>query len=98
MPCYDARDDKNSPFYEPPVDYMEKKIDSLTAMLCLSCQYLESNMLDFPNSEIERWWTEHKRIDQNRIKNEMEKLKLEEDKMKAIAKLSDYERNLLGIK
>lgn len=98
MPCYDARDDKNSPFYEPPyAGTTQEKLDKIAAMLCVMCQYFESFMIPLPNKEIETWWSKHKKSDEKRVKAEIERLKLEDEKLKAISKLSPYERKLLGL-
>lgn len=44
-----------------------------------------------------RWWKEHKRRDKLRLEIDMKRAQTERDRKEALAKLTAYERKLLGI-
>ena len=68
--------------------------DSLVAKLCSELQGLNVTTYSL---EMQIWWRDHQRADKKRLKKEMENLKDEEAKNLALAKLTSYEKRLLGL-
>lgn len=72
-------------------------LDKETAMLCKAMQKVEvEGNLSNVSLELQMWWRDHKAADLKRVKAELEAVKDEEDRKKALAKLSAHERKLLG--
>lgn len=71
-----------------------KKLHEHTALLCKFCQ---DNDVTKYSLELQIWWRDHQKADKIRIEKEHRKAKTEEEKRIALAKLTDYERKLLGI-
>lgn len=98
MPC---RDD-GAELYEERHEnrQLRERNDKLAQMLCSLCSFLESNRYTHVFkyiSGLSEWWAEHKRIDALRMakeKAEREKVWL---KNKALAKLTQEERQVLGL-
>ena len=70
-------------------------LDDHTSQLCLFCQ---ENDLTGYSLEIQIWWRDHQKADIARIKKEIDRVKDDQDRDKAISKLTEHERQLLGIK
>lgn len=47
--------------------------------------------------EMQMWWRGHQKADKERLEREIAEKKTEEAKLKALAKLTDYEREILGL-
>ena len=69
--------------------------DKLTAQLCKKLQ--ETDVTKY-SLEMQMWWRDHQKADKERLEKEIESAKKESDKKKALAKLTPYERELLGYK
>jgi hypothetical protein len=68
--------------------------DSLVAELC---SRLQNTDVTKHSLEMQMWWRDHKIADKARLEMEIRLAKEKEDKEKAIAKLTPYERELLGL-
>lgn len=68
----------------------------LAEMLCAVMQEHEARgeMSCFTKEQL-RWWKEHKKRDEARVRQDMRRAKREEDRAALLAKLSPYERSLL---
>ena len=69
-------------------------INQDTAKLCELCQKVDVTKYSL---ELQIWWRDHQEADRARLKKEIEATKKAKDKDKAIAKLTPYERDLLGL-
>lgn len=65
-----------------------------TAMLCDFCQ---NNEVTKYSLELQIWWRDHQKADKERIEREMEEQKEGKERDAALAKLTPYERKLLGL-
>lgn len=72
-----------------------KNVDKHTEMLCNFCQ---SNDVKDYSLELQIWWRDHQKKDAERLRKEQEAIQSEKDRQKALSKLSDYEKKLLGVK
>lgn len=72
--------------YDMFIEPLEKKVDTLTDMLCW---ILTRNRFNNLREDIQVWWTQHQKDD--------EKIK-KEKRLKALAKLTDEDKELLGVK
>lgn len=70
------------------------KADQMTAALCEQLHKIDD--VTKYSLEMQIWWRNHQRADAKRIKEEQETIQKEADKKKALAKLTPYERSLLG--
>jgi hypothetical protein len=101
MPCYDG----GGPSYSDNSDElrrMKARIDLLARVACRALTELEDNgiadMLLLRDDETREFWIKHKAFDRARKAEEAEKLRLAEVKKTALAKLTNEEREALGIK
>jgi hypothetical protein len=101
MPCYDG----GGPSYSNnsiEMRQMQERNDMLARIACRAMTELEKNsMEDFlllSDEETRVWWTAHKEWDAKRQAVEAEKLRKEQIKAEALAKLTAEEREVLGIK
>jgi len=100
MPCYDG----GGPSHSDNTDElrrMKARIDLLARVACRALTELEDNgIADFlllRDDETREFWEKHKEFDRKRQAAEAEKLRLEEVKKAALAKLTDEEKDALGI-
>jgi hypothetical protein len=81
---------------------MKARNDLLARVACRALTELEDNgiadMLLLRDDETREFWIKHKEFDRKRRAAEEKKLRLEELKKAALAKLSNEEREALGIK
>ncbi len=68
--------------------------DSLVSELCTRLQ--EEDVSKF-SLEMQIWWRDHKAADIARVNRELNDNQKDIDKAKALAKLSQYEKDLLGL-
>ncbi|CAB5214523.1 hypothetical protein UFOVP190_148 [uncultured Caudovirales phage] len=101
MPCYDG----SGPSYSDnsyELRQIKERNDMLARIACRAMTELEKNgMEDFlllSDEETREWWTAHKAWDAKRKAEEVEKLRKEQIKKEALAKLTAEEREVLGIK
>ena len=100
MPCYDG----SGPSYSDNTYEMRKmkeRNDLLARVACRALTELEDNgiadLLLLRDDETREFWIKHKEFDRKRRAAEAEKLRLEEVKKAALAKLTDEEKAALGI-
>lgn len=85
--------------YHPTVygqGFKRENADSSVAELCSRLQG-EEDVTKY-SLEMQIWWRDHQEADRERIEHELQRIKEKEDREAALAKLSDYERGLLGVK
>ena len=70
----------------------DKRLHDATVALCAKLQTIPD--VKVYSLEMQMWWRDHQAADAKRLKKEIEEFK---DKEKALAKLSDYEKKLLGL-
>lgn len=97
MPCRDDWSESNDErCLRESNNELTARVDKLAAMLCSLCEWVDekccskiSNLGAATHSELPNWWVEHKKFDAQR------KAKI---KLKALAKLTAEEQEVLGIK
>jgi hypothetical protein len=68
--------------------------DEMVKELCYKLQKV--NVSDY-SLEMQIWWRDHKKADKQRIEAELKSIKQEKERQAALEKLTDYERNILGL-
>lgn len=102
MPCqsYDESWDNGS--NERKIRELKKQVDKLARIACKALTELEKNevedMLLLGDDEVRTWWKKHKEDDAREQARLAEIERKERVKQEALAKLSDEERKLLGIR
>ena len=103
MPCqsYDSRwDDYDSD--RDKIRELKKQADMLARIACKALTALEEmekeDFLLLQDDEVREWWQEHKEADRKAREAEELKQRKKEAKARAMAKLTDEEKVLLGLK
>lgn len=98
MPCSD------SDRYPTDAQRMKEKVDKLTRMLCGVMKEVErcakvrlAVRMKNLDGELLDWWEEHKSVDAERIEREEAQRRLQQVRKRALQKLSDEEKDALGI-
>ena len=60
------------------------------------CSKLQNEDVTKYSLEMQMWWRDHQIADKKRLDQEISNQKDEDEKKKALSKLTDYERKLLG--
>jgi hypothetical protein len=81
--------------YHPKVYCQQVNADKLVSTLCKKLQKVDISKYSL---EMQLWWREHQIADKERIEEEIAKKKTASERQRALAKLNEYERNLLGLK
>jgi len=81
--------------YHPAVYGVGGSGNELVAELCRRMQSVDVTKQSL---EMQIWWRDHQAADKARLEHEMAQQKADADKAAALAKLTDYECRLLGIK
>lgn len=71
-----------------------QELNEKTEELCTKLQNADVTKYSL---EMQIWWRDHQKADKARIEKEMNSEKTELEKEQAIAKLTEYERRLLGL-
>ena len=101
MPCqsYDTNWAETS--NDRDVKRLKKETDKLARIACRALEELERNgiedMLLLKDDETREWWQKHKEADRRARAIIEERERLERVKQEALAKLSEEEREVLGI-
>ena len=101
MPCqsYDTQWAETS--NDRDVKRLKKETDKLARIACRALEELERNgiedMLLLKDDETREWWQKHKEADRRARAIIEERERLERVKQEALAKLSEEEREVLGI-
>lgn len=86
--------------------YSSVNCDAYTKLLCEACHKMQEDgrddriIYDGKNPEARKladWWDSHKEFDRKRLLKEGAKSKWDELKKEAISKLTEEERNILGL-
>lgn len=98
MPCRDYESDNG---YEMREHYKEQ-CDKLARIACAAMEELErmgkEDFLILKNQEVGQWWAKHKEADRKEKARIAEKERKERVKAEALARLTDEEKELLGLK
>ena len=73
----------------------QRSQDKLVDKLCKRLQRRDVTKLSL---EMQIWWRDHQKADKARLQEEMKQLKDKKLRKAALAKLSPYEQQLLGVK
>lgn len=102
MPC---RDDDVPDNRDHTIALLRTQNDKLAQLLCSLCKALEIYGTDFPHvlkmeraEELSKWWIEHKKRDAARKHAENELQRKARQKKELLAKMSDEELELLGLR
>ena len=98
MPCRDYSSDVG---YDHREQY-KKQLDRLARIACKAMEALEkdgrADFLLIGDDEVREWWTAHKEADRQERARVAELQRQEAVKQEALNKLSDEEKELLGLK
>lgn len=102
MPCRDYEsDDWSNHNASREVAKLKQQADRLARMACAAMDELEANgiaeVLLLKNDELRTWWAAHKEADRKEKARIAEKERKERVKAEALARLSDEEKELLGL-
>ena len=102
MPCmsYDTNWAKSS--NDRDIKRLKAEADKLARIACKALQALEAmgkeDFLLLKDDEVRLWWAEHKEADRAAREAEEEKQRRKEAKERVLARLTDEEKILLGLK
>lgn len=82
--------------YHPAV-YNKHRDSELDHVVTLLCMHLQDGGATKHSLEMQMWWRDHQEADRKRLKREMKAHKDDEHRQAALSKLTEYERNLLGL-
>jgi len=104
MPCRDDRDSYAAGRHcdQQEISDLTKRNDELAQMLCGLCTRIEHGTISglyliSDDKALNKWWTDHKKFDAERLKKERAERVQQHRKMQALSKLSPEERELLGL-
>ena len=81
----------------PNFDYA--RLNERTNQLCTQLAYLEQSGFErLIHESVRVWWEDHKKADAERLEQERLEADLETQRKRALAKLSQEERDILGLK
>lgn len=100
MPCRDYSSDDWGVSSSAPK--LKAQMDKLARIACRAMEALEkdgrADFLLLEDDEVREWWTEHKEADRKERARVAEQQRREAVKQEALNKLSDEEKELLGLK
>jgi hypothetical protein len=73
----------------------KQKCDKMVEQLCNFCQTADVSKYSL---ELQIWWRDHQKADKERLEAEIRDAERNKQRDKALAKLTDYEKKLLGLK
>ncbi len=98
MPCRDYESDNGYDIRE----HYKQQCDKLARIACAAMEELErqgkEDFLILKNEEVGQWWAAHKEADRKEKARIAEKERRERVKAEALARLTDEENELLGLK
>lgn len=102
MPCRDYETYERYDDYERDIQALEKQNDRLARIACKAMtELVKSGHADFlvlKDDEVREWWEKHQEADRRAKAAEEERRRIAKLKKDALAKLSDEEKKVLGIK
>lgn len=72
----------------------QERADAMVALLCSKLQAMDVTKLSL---EMQIWWRDHQEADRKRVERELQAAQDERARRDALAKLTPYERKLLGV-
>lgn len=84
----------NGMYHKVYSNFTQKDLDEKTKLLCNKLQKIEVNKYSL---EMQLWWRDHQKADKRHLEKELQRQKDDDAKKKALSKLTDYERGLLGL-
>ena len=102
MPCmsYDTNWARSS--NDRDIKVLKREADKLARIACKALQALEAmgkeDFLLLKDDEVRLWWASHKEADRKAREAEEEKQRRREAKERVLARLTDEEKVLLGLK
>jgi hypothetical protein len=72
----------------------EELADQMVEQLCSRLQTLDVTKYSL---EMQTWWRDHQKADKERLEKELEEATLQQHREAALAKLTPYEKGLLGL-
>lgn len=102
MPCRDYESDSwGHPDDSGRVGKLKEQADRLARIACKAMDALEENGIEdfllLKDDEVRQWWQQHKEADRKEKARIAEKERRERVKAEALARLSDEEKELLGL-
>lgn len=101
MPCMSYDSNWANSSSDSDVRRIKREADKLARIACKALQELENNgiedMLLLKDDETREWWTKHKEADRKAREKREKEERRERVKAEALAKLSEEEREVLGI-
>lgn len=91
MPCSDHG------YEDSGLEVLRRRNTELAQLLCIACETMDTENTRLP-ARVQVWWDKHKELDRQQRAAEAENERKHKLKMGALAKLTDEERKLLGIK
>lgn len=103
MPCMSYDDSwRDHSSDERKIKALKSQADKLARIACKSLNALEAmekeDFLLLKDNEVREWWAEHKEADRKAREAEERKQALKAAKARAMAKLTDEDKILLGLK
>lgn len=103
MPCMSYDDSwRSAPSDERKIKELKAQADKLARIACKALDALEAmNKEDFlllKDDEVREWWQQHQEADRRAREAERIKQQRKEAKARAMAKLTDEDKILLGLK
>ena len=78
-----------------------QKVDQLANDLCERCQNIDQDVIYNGRDKFARkladWWDRHQEADKIRIKKELDSANNEIERQKALDKLTDFDKQILGL-
>lgn len=79
-----------------PKTYCKTTKASCDLLVSTLCQKLQTLDVTKQSLEMQIWWRDHQKADKLRLEKELQEKQQQADKQTALAKLTPYERKLLG--
>ena len=102
MPCMSYSTNWAKSSNDRDIKVLKREADKLARIACKALQALEEmgkeDFLLLKDDEVRLWWAEHKEADRAAREAEEEKQRRREAKERVLAKLTDEEKVLLGLK
>ena len=102
MPCMSYDTNWANRSSDRDIKVLKKEADKLARIACKALQALEDmgreDFLLLKDDEVRTWWAAHKEADRKARAAEEEKQRRKEAKERVLAKLTDEEKVLLGLK
>jgi hypothetical protein len=96
MPCYITGSQEGD--LSLSLEEAHSKATELTNLLCMQCEALEATKnFHLMHFCVRKWWENHKKIDEDRRREEQKKIHLQTIKSKLMKQLTQDEKEALGL-